>query len=161
MSSQFNTQYTEVALNINYYNYTATTVVDLTNQTVTGWENGGACFRRTISENITIQGTLDYLKYNTTYEGIQRVSWDGGRNFYHTLSVNNQSFLYYDRYTNDVKYVYQPDDGIFVDMGYGFRAANWTRQDFDLGYKCSNVTNYTASFELFTEQAVQLAGISN
>lgn len=106
MSSQFNMQQSYIELNYNYRNYSSATLVDLDNQTVTGWENDGPCQRRNISENITIGGIVDYLKYNTTYEGLQRVSWDGGRNFYHVISVNNQSFMYYDRYNNDVKYVY-------------------------------------------------------
>ena len=157
MSANYNMQLTFI--DIFSYNFTASTLVDLTNQTVTGWENNDNCTRKNISENITIGEIIDVIKYNTSYEGLQRVSWDGGRNFYHVLGVNNQSFIYYDRYTTEVKYIYQPDEGMFVDMGYGFQSANFTRGDFDLGYKCAYLNNnYTLSLE--TERTAQLVGFS-
>ena len=72
---------------------------------------------------------------------MQKVSWDHGAYFYHVVRINDDALMYYRTDNNAVSYIYNHEEGAFVDMQGGFWAKNGTSSDFDLGYKCWNITN--------------------
>lgn len=107
-------------------NISYTQVLDLTNKTTIGWENDGPCHKEVSFGNRNIADEINALRYNSSYQGLQRVSWDSGRNLYHVLKITNDSILYYTTSFLSVKYMYNPNEGFYVDMGSGFHQARQT-----------------------------------
>jgi hypothetical protein len=120
-SSRLNLQTTYLMLNNSGTHLTMAQRIDLNSGKMISYKNEEDCRveNYTIHRNNSISDILDGLRYNSTYEGLQRVSWDGGRNLYHVVSFHNKTSIYYDMYKKDIKYIYNHQEKIYVYLDDG------------------------------------------